>query len=37
MGVDYYKARGLMGENVYTHFHFDQYEDKIIVTSFKEI
>ena len=35
--VDYYKARGLMGENVYTHFHVDPEEDKLIINSFKEI
>ena len=35
--VDYYKARGLMGENVYTHFHVDPDEDKLMIISFKEI
>lgn len=33
--VDYYKARNLMGENIYTHFHIE--DDKLIVASFKEI
>jgi len=35
--VDYYKARDLFGENVYTHFHIDPEEDKLIINSFKEI
>ena len=33
--VDYYKARGLMGENVYTHFHIE--EGTLIISSLKEI
>ncbi len=33
--VDYYKAYGLMGENVYTHFRID--DGKLIIDSFKEI
>lgn len=33
--VDYYKARGLMGENVYLHFHVEK--NKLIINSFKEI
>ena len=33
--VDYYKARNLMGENIYIHFHIE--DDKLIVASFKEI
>lgn len=33
--VDYYKAHGLMDENVYTHFHVD--DDKLIINSFHEI
>ncbi len=33
--VDYYKAKGLMGENVYIHFRIE--EDTIVICSFKEI
>jgi hypothetical protein len=33
--VDYYRAYGLKGENVYTHFYVDG--DKLIIDSFKEI
>lgn len=33
--VDSYKARGIMGENVYTHFHIE--EGRLIIRSFKEI
>ena len=35
--VDYYKAWGLMGENVYTHFHIDPDDDILIIDSFKRI
>ncbi len=35
--VDYYRARGLMGENVFTHFHIDPEDDLLIINSFKEI
>ncbi len=33
--VDYYRAKGVMGENVYTHFYVE--DDNLIVDSFKEI
>jgi hypothetical protein len=33
--VDYYRAYGLMGENVYTHFYIE--EEALIIDSFKEI
>jgi len=33
--VDYYKARGLMGENVYIHLHV--YDGCLVIESFKEI
>jgi len=33
--VDYYKARGLMGENVYIHLHVDN--GFLVIESFKEI
>lgn len=33
--VDYYKAPGLLGEDVYTHFHFDG--DQLIINSLKRI
>lgn len=33
--VDYYKARGLMGENVYIHFRIE--DDFLIICSFKEV
>jgi len=32
--VDYYRAKGLKGENVYTHFHID--DDHLVIGSFKE-
>ena len=35
--LDFYKATGLKGENIYTHFYIDDEEDKLIVNSFKEI
>jgi len=31
--VDHYRAYGLLGENVYTHFHFE--EDTLQITSLK--
>ncbi|MFH1312091.1 MAG: type II toxin-antitoxin system MqsR family toxin [Candidatus Eisenbacteria bacterium] len=34
---DFYKARGLKGENVYTHFYVDTKVGFLIVNSFKEI
>ena len=33
--VDYYKARGLMDENVYIHFRIE--DDYLIICSFKEV
>ncbi len=33
--VDYYRAHGLKGENVYTHFYVEN--GKLIIDSFKEI
>lgn len=33
--VDYYRAYDLRGENVYTHFYFE--DEMLIVDSFKEI
>ena len=33
--VDYYKARGLMGEDVYIHFHIE--DGQLIIASFKRI
>ncbi len=33
--VDYYRAWGLMGENVYTHFYIEN--NMLIIDSFKEI
>jgi len=34
--VDYYKARNLKGENVYTHFYINE-NDELVINSFKEI
>ena len=33
--VDYYRAPGIMGENIYTHFYVD--DEMLIIDSFKEI
>ncbi len=33
--VDHYRAKGLMGENVYMHFHFE--EEILIIQSFKRM
>jgi len=33
--VDYYRARDIMGENIYTHFYVE--EDILIIDSFKEL
>jgi len=33
--VDYYRARNIMGENIYTHFYVE--EDILIIDSFKEL
>ena len=35
--LDFYKARGLKGENVYTHFYINDETGKLVVNSFKEI
>lgn len=35
--LDFYKARGLKGENVYTHFYIKDHTDELVVNSFKEI
>ena len=34
---DFYKARNLKGENIYTHFYIDNDINMLIVDSFKEI
>ena len=34
---DVYKAYGLKGENVYTHFYIDDETGRLIIDSFKEI
>lgn len=33
--VDYYRAKGLLGENVYMHFHVE--DGDLIISSFKEL
>ena len=35
--IDYYKAHGLKGENVYTHFYIDDETGYLVINSFKEI
>jgi hypothetical protein len=35
--IDYYKAFGLMGENVYLHFHVDEEGNRLILASCKRI
>jgi hypothetical protein len=35
--IDFYKARGLKGENVYIHFYIDDETNLLMVDSFKEI
>jgi hypothetical protein len=35
--IDVYKARGIKGENVYTHFYVDNETNRLIIQSFKEI
>jgi len=35
--VDYYKAKKLKGENVYTHFYIDITTDNLIIQSFKKL
>lgn len=35
--IDYYKARGLKGENIYTHFYIDDEAEFLIINSFKKI
>ena len=34
---DFYKAVGLCGENVYTHFYIDRDENILVINSFKRI
>ena len=35
--IDYYKAKGLKGENVYIHYYIDDESETLIINSFKEI
>jgi len=35
--IDFYKAHGLKGENVYIHFYIDDETNLLMVDSFKEI
>ena len=35
--LDFYKARGLKGEDVYTHFYIDDRHDVLVINSFKRI
>jgi len=35
--LDFYKAVGLCGENVYTHFYIDRDENVLVINSFKRI
>ncbi len=35
--IDYYKAYGLKGEDVYTHFYIDKKTNVLLVDSFKKI
>lgn len=35
--IDFYKARGLKGENVYIHFYIDDETNLLMVDSLKEI
>jgi len=35
--MDFYKARRLKGENVYTHFYIDDDVPCLVVNSFKQI
>lgn len=35
--LDFYKARGLKGEDVYTHFYIDGESGKLVINSFKEL
>ena len=35
--LDFYKAQGLKGENVYTHFYINDHTEELVVNSFKEI
>ncbi len=37
MVFDFYKAKGLKGENVYTHFYIDDADNMLIVNSFKRV
>lgn len=35
--IDVYRARGLKGEDVYTHFYVDPNNGKLIINSFKRL
>ena len=35
--LDFYKARGLKGEDVYTHFYIDDEKRVLVINSFKRI
>jgi hypothetical protein len=35
--IDYYKAYGLLGEDVYIHFRIDEESNKLTIESFKRI
>ena len=35
--IDYYKARKIKGENVYTHFYVDTTTGILVINSFKEL
>lgn len=35
--VEVYKARGLNGENIYTHFYIDDEQKLLIINSFKKL
>jgi hypothetical protein len=37
VGIDYYKARGLKGEDVYTHFYINKTSGDLIINSFHRI
>jgi len=37
MTLDFYKAKNLKGEKVYTHFYIDDADNRLIVNSFKRI
>ena len=35
--LDFYKAQGLKGEDVYTHFYIDDENEVLVVNSFKRV